>query len=74
MFVHCVWPPRDQIDVRYIYFRDSVTIDFIRWLASLTIKIKIIIASIHKPHASSACDVNGNSVRHFVYIYISCSI
>ena len=49
MFACCAWPPRDQIDVRYIYirtciytvldiniyisfFRDSVTIDFIRCL------------------------------------------
>ena len=39
------WPPRDQLDVRYNYiyiyiyfFRDSLTIDFIRWFASLVIR------------------------------------
>ena len=39
MFVRCTWPPRDHIDVRYIYIyiRDGVTIDFIRWFTSLAI-------------------------------------
>ena len=37
MFVCCVCPPQDQIDLRYIiYFCDSVTIDFRMGLALLT--------------------------------------
>ena len=35
-FAHCTWPPLDQINVQ-LFFRDSMTIDFIKWLTSLAI-------------------------------------